>query len=44
MLANYQRDMAVPGFDVDAGPAFGFYIIPIYTPVRDRQDYQAVFN
>jgi len=32
------------GFDVDAGPAFGFYIIPIHTVGRDRQDYQAVFN
>ena len=32
------------GFDVDNGPAFGFYVIPIYTPMRDRQDYQAVFN
>ena len=31
-------------FDVDHGPALGFYIIPIHTPVRGRQDYQAVFN
>ncbi len=26
------------------GPSFAFYIIPIHTPARDRQDYQAVFN
>jgi hypothetical protein len=32
------------GFDVDAGPTLGFYIIPIHTPARGRQDYQAVFN
>ncbi|MBV8568832.1 MAG: hypothetical protein JO366_12750 [Methylobacteriaceae bacterium] len=30
--------------EVDAGPAFDLYIIPVYTPARDRQDYQAVFN
>ena len=26
------------------GTAFEFYINPIHTPARDRQDYQAVFN
>ena len=31
-------------FDVEGGGAFEFYLIPIYTPARDRQDYQAVFN
>lgn len=29
---------------VEDGPAFEFHISPIHTPVRDRQDYQAVFN
>ncbi len=32
-------DAATPG-----GPALTFYIMPIHTPDRDRQDYQAVFN
>ena len=31
-------------FDVDGGPSFEFYVMPIETRVRDRQDYQAAFN
>ena len=30
--------------DVDDGPSFELYVIPIHTPARDRQDYQAPFN
>lgn len=30
--------------EVDGGPSFELYVIPIYTPARDRQDYQAAFN
>ena len=30
--------------DVENGPHFDLYIIPIHTPARDRQDYQAAFN
>ena len=30
--------------DVDDGPHFELYLIPIHTPERDRQDYQASFN
>jgi hypothetical protein len=31
-------------FEVEGGPAFEFYVMPIHTPARDRQDYQAAFN
>jgi hypothetical protein len=31
-------------FEVEGGPAFAFYVMPIHTLARDRQDYQAVFN
>lgn len=30
--------------DVDGGPDFQLYIMPIHTAGRDRQDYQASFN
>lgn len=30
--------------EVDGGPSFELYIIPIYTPFPDRQDYQSPFN
>ena len=30
--------------EVDQGPAFQIYVIPVQTLARDRQDYQAVFN
>jgi uncharacterized protein DUF6916 len=30
--------------EVDDGPAFELYLIPIHTPARDRQDYQSAFN
>ena len=26
------------------GPSFELYVIPVYTPARDRQNYQAPFN
>jgi hypothetical protein len=29
---------------VEDGPAFELYLIPIHTPMRDRQNYQASFN
>jgi hypothetical protein len=30
--------------EVEGGPDFELYVMPIHTPARDRQDYQAVFN
>ena len=30
--------------EVESGPAFELYVIPIHTPARDRQNYQAAFN
>ena len=30
--------------DVEGGPAFELYIIPIHTLARDRQNYQSAFN
>jgi hypothetical protein len=30
--------------EVEDGPSFELYVIPIHTPARDRQDYQAAFN
>ncbi len=32
------------GLDVVDGPTFEVYVMPIHTPARGRQDYQAVFN
>jgi hypothetical protein len=40
-------DVMPEGFyaaDVEDGPRFEFYIIPIHTPAPGRQDYQVVFN
>jgi hypothetical protein len=40
-------DVLPEGFhamEVEDGPSFEFYLMPIHTPARDRQDYQAVFN
>jgi hypothetical protein len=31
-------------FEVDDGPSFELYVMPIHTPAQDRQDYQAAFN
>jgi hypothetical protein len=31
-------------FEVEDGPSFELYLIPIHTPTRDRQNYQAPFN
>jgi hypothetical protein len=31
-------------FEVEGGPSFEFHVMPIHTPARDRQDYQAAFN
>ena len=31
-------------FDVEGGPSFELYVMPIHTAARDRQDYQASFN
>jgi len=30
--------------EVEGGPGFQLYVMPIHTPAQDRQDYQAVFN
>src|SRR3712207_1074067 len=30
-------------FEVEDGPAFELYVMPVHTPLRDRQDYQASF-
>jgi hypothetical protein len=30
--------------EVEGGSSFDLYIIPVQTPARDRQDYQALFN
>jgi hypothetical protein len=30
--------------EVDGGPAFELYVMPIHTPARDYQNYQAAFN
>jgi hypothetical protein len=30
--------------EVENGPRFDLYVIPIHTRAPDRQDYQAVFN
>jgi hypothetical protein len=30
--------------EVDGGPSFELYVMPIHTPERDRQDYQSLFN
>jgi hypothetical protein len=30
--------------EVEAGPQFELYVIPVHTPAPGRQDYQAAFN
>jgi hypothetical protein len=30
--------------EVEGGPSFQLYVMPIHTPDRTRQDYQSVFN
>jgi hypothetical protein len=30
--------------EVEGGPSFRLYVMPIHTPDRTRQDYQSVFN
>jgi len=30
--------------EVEDGPAFELHVMPVFTPLRDRQDYQAAFN
>lgn len=30
--------------DVEGGPSFDLYVMPIHTPMRGRQDYQSSFN
>jgi hypothetical protein len=29
---------------VEDGPSFELYVMPVHTPMRDRQNYQAPFN
>jgi hypothetical protein len=31
-------------FEVEGGPQFELYVMPVHTPERGRQDYQALFN
>jgi Domain of unknown function (DUF6916) len=31
-------------FQVERGPEFEFYVMPIHTPAPGQQDYQAAFN
>jgi len=47
IFAGPPRDLLPQGmytFDVEDGPQFDIYVIPIRTPASTRQDYQAVFN
>jgi hypothetical protein len=40
-------DILVAGLhtlEVEDGPSFELYVMPIHTPTPGRQDYQAVFN
>jgi hypothetical protein len=30
--------------EVEGGPSFELYVMPVHTPARDRQDYQVSFN
>ena len=30
--------------EVEQGPQFELYVMPVHTPARGRQDYQAAFN
>ena len=30
--------------EVEEGPQFELYVMPVHTPARERQDYQAAFN
>ena len=42
-----ERDVLPEGFhqcEIDGGPVYGIYVVPISSPQPDSQDYQAVFN
>ena len=39
VLAEGMRTLAL-----EDGTSFELYVIPVHTPVRDRQDYQSSFN
>lgn len=42
-----RQDVMPEGFyaaEVEDGPRFDLYVMPIHTRAPDRQDYQAVFN
>lgn len=42
-----ERDVLPEGLhvcEIDGGPVYSIYIVPIFTPQPDRQEYQAVFN
>ncbi len=42
-----ERDVLPEGFyqcEVDGGPVYDIYVMPILSPQPDSQDYQAVFN
>jgi hypothetical protein len=30
--------------EIEGGPTYSLYIMPVYTPQPDRQEYQAAFN
>lgn len=47
IFAGQPRDVLPEGFyvlEIEGGPAVELYMMPVQTPARDRQDYQAVFN
>jgi hypothetical protein len=48
LILRGPRDDVLPeGFrelQIEGGPSFKLYVIPVMTPQRDRQNYQIVFN
>jgi hypothetical protein len=42
-----KSDVMAPGSyecDIENGPTYSLYVMPIHTPRPDRQEYQAAFN
>ena len=47
ILRGPHGDVLPEGFrelTIEDGPSFKLYVIPVFTPQRDRQNYQIVFN
>jgi hypothetical protein len=48
LLLRGPRDAVLPEgthvFAIDGGPDVAFYAMPIHTPARTHQDYQAIFT